>query len=133
MIACEAGHVEVVELIIDHDPSLLFDCSTERGTPLHSAIVSQKADVIVPLLLECYDELHRTKEMVNKKDESGIHPLFLSCFTGNFELTKLLMESGADPSQSSNNHNVSPLHICAERGFHELAELLLEESPELVF
>ena len=40
MIACEAGHVEVVELMIDSDPSLLFDCNTERGTPLHAAITS---------------------------------------------------------------------------------------------
>ena len=87
----------------------------------------------MPVLLECFDELLRTKEMVNKKDESGVHPLFLSCFTGNLELTKLLIESGADPAMASNNLNVSPLHVCAERGFHELAELLLEEAPELVF
>ena len=71
--------------------------------------------------------------MVNKKDKAGVHPLFLSCYSGNFEITKLLIESGADLSQSSNHSNVSPLHICAERGFIEIAEMLLDESPDMVF
>ena len=38
MIACEAGHVEIIELIISKDSSLLYDCVTDTGTPLHAAI-----------------------------------------------------------------------------------------------
>ena len=64
--------------------------------------------------------------MVNKKDLSGIHPIFLSCFSGNFEVTLLLIKSGADLTQAYNETGTTPLHICAERGFHEIAELLLD-------
>ena len=71
--------------------------------------------------------------MVNKKDLSGVHPLFLSCFTGNFELTLLLIESGSDPLKAHNEVGATVLHICAERGFHEIAELILDQNPELLY
>ena len=87
MIACEAGHSELIELIISYDPKLLYDCSTETGTPLHAAITGQKPEDAVQCLLNRFDEDFKLKEMVNKKDMSGVHPLFLSCFSGNFEVT----------------------------------------------
>ena len=39
------------------------------------------------MLIESFDEVFRTKEMVNKKDKAGVHPLFLSCYSGNIEVT----------------------------------------------
>ena len=71
--------------------------------------------------------------MVNKKDLSGIHPIFLSCFTGNFEVTLLLIESGGELEQAHNETGATPLHICAERGFNEIAELLLDTYPDMLF
>ena len=71
--------------------------------------------------------------MVNKKDLSGVHPLFLSCYTGNFEVTLLLIESGADPSQAHNETGATPLHVCAERGFNEIAELILDQHPDQLY
>ena len=50
-------------------------------------------------------------------------PLFLAVFTGNLDVVLLLLESGADPLKASKK--ASPLHICAERGFFEIAVALL--------
>ena len=47
MIACEAGHVEIIELIINLNTALLYDCVTETGTPLHAAITGQKPEEAV--------------------------------------------------------------------------------------
>lgn len=133
MIACEAGHEEIIELIISKKPALLYDYASESGTPLHAAISGKKPEVSVKVLIEQFDEDNRTVEMVNKKDLSGIHPLFLSSFTGNLEITQLLIESGSDPAQASNESNATPLHICAERGFDEMSELLLDILPDLLW
>ena len=65
MIACEAGHAEVIELIISHNKALLYDCTCETGTPLLSAISGQKPEVAVPTLIEQFDDDFRAKEMVN--------------------------------------------------------------------
>ena len=126
MIACEAGHIEIIELIVSKQPDLLYNCINETGTPLHAAISGQKPEETVKALIEQFDEDKKMKEMVNKKDLSGIHPIFLSCFSGNFEVTLLLIKSGADLTQAHNETGATPLHICAERGFHEIAELLLD-------
>ena len=71
--------------------------------------------------------------ILNKKDESGIHPLFLSVFAGNLDLTKLLLENGADPMKASDPRGATLLHICAERGYEDLCALICVTSPELVF
>ena len=34
---------------------------------------------------------------------------------------------------ASNKENVSLLHICAERGFEEIAKFIISKSPQLVF
>ena len=53
-------------------------------------------------------------------------------FCGNIELTKLLLENGADPMKASDSNGVSLLHICAERGYNEIAMLICDVAPELV-
>lgn len=73
------------------------------------------------------------ENILNKKDLSGIHPLFLSVFQGNTDVTKALLEEGADPMQASDPNGVTLLHICAERGYSELCALICVVSPLLVF
>lgn len=80
---------------------------------------------------ECEPDFVET--IVNKKDLSEIHPLFLSVFQGNTDVTKALLEQGADPMQASDPNGVTLLHICAERGYSELCALICVVSPLLVF
>jgi ankyrin repeat protein len=67
---------------------------------------------------------------VNECDLSGVTPLFLAVFTGNTDVVQALLDAGADPLQSSKR--VSPLHICAERGFVEIARALINKSPQII-
>ena len=53
----------------------------------------------------------------------------MAAFKGDFALVKLLLDLGADPRvlgpQESN-----VLHVCAERGFHEIAKEIVERDRE---
>ena len=56
---------------------------------------------------------------MNRKDESGVSPLYLAVFTGHPEVVRFLLDSGAEPDFS--NPEQPLLHCCAERGFLEIA------------
>ena len=73
------------------------------------------------------------EQIINKKDESGVHPLFLAVYCGNVEVTKFLLANGAKPALASDNHKATLLHICAERGYAELTKMICEADPSLVF
>ena len=64
-------------------------------------------------------------------DQSGVTPLFLACYIGDKSVVNVLLEMGATPLKQSGK--ASPLHICAERGFVEIAMLLLNKFPWLVY
>lgn len=72
------------------------------------------------------------EDIVNLKDLSNVSPLFLATYTGNAGLVELLLEKGADPEVSS-TARASPLHICAERGFVEIAQMLLKFCPQIIW
>ena len=73
------------------------------------------------------------EKMMNLKDESGIHPLFLAVFQGNTEVTKIMLQQGADPMIASDPNGVTLLHICAERGYSEIAKMICQAAPTLIF
>jgi len=71
--------------------------------------------------------------MINKKDESGVHPLYLAVYCGHLDVTKFLLDNGAKPSLASDVQKATLLHICAERGYTELTTVICKADPELVF
>lgn len=144
MTACEAGQTDLIDAIIEgaEDKArvkmLEYVCKT--GSPLHAAITGQKPTETVKLLIEKYEaisiddaEPDYVEKMVNMKDESFIHPLFLTVFMGNTEVTKLLLDQGADPMAASDPNGVTLLHICAERGYEKLAAMICQAAPSLIF
>lgn len=69
------------------------------------------------------------QNLLNEVDLSGVTPLFLAVYTGHADVCQLLLDNGADPN--IHTKKVSPLHICAERGFDEIARALLQKAPQL--
>ena len=67
------------------------------------------------------------------KDSNGVSPLMLACYIGDITIVEYLLENGADPLLASTQANVTLLHVCAERGFYEIARLILRKCPSLVF
>ena len=144
MTACEAGQIELIDAILDgaEDEARvkLIEYTCQTGSPLHAAITGQKPLETVQLLIDKYEEISideaepdYVEKMLNQKDESHIHPLFLSTFMGNTEVTKLLLTNGANPMTASDPNGVTLLHICAERGYTELTEVICKAAPKLIF
>ena len=86
------------------------------------------------LLLKLYKSFGKDpKVLVNSCDLNGISPLMLACYLGDVSLVQMLLDNGADPLMASTKNNVTVLHVCAERGFVEIAKLILRKYPSLVF
>ena len=57
----------------------------------------------------------------------------LAAFVGDTSIVSLLIESGADPQLASTKQNATVLHVCGERGFYDIARIVLTKCPSLVF
>ena len=130
----------IIEGAEDDKRVKMLGYTCESGSPLHAAITGQKPLETTQLLIDKFEaisvdegDVDYVETMVNLKDLSHIHPLYLSVFMGNIEVTKLLIDQGADPMSASDSSGVTLLHICAERGYSEIASLLCEVSPTLIF
>ena len=70
------------------------------------------------------------KQLLNSKDKSLTHPLFLAAYLNRIEVTQMLLKHGSNPKQTAHPINkANVLHICAERGFEELAAIFVENCP----
>ena len=56
----------------------------------------------------------------------------MACYRGNKEVVDALIAAKVDCIASSTKI-APPLHVCAERGFYEIAMLLVAYCPDLVF
>ena len=123
MNACEAGHLEAINILIDFEPDqLLYVC--QNGSPLHAAISGRQPLETVKLLIS-------REAPTNKPDLSNVSPLYLAVFTGHPEVVQALLDAGAKPE--IDNYSDEPLlHVCAERGFVQIAQALLKKEPLLV-
>ncbi|KAK7507943.1 hypothetical protein BaRGS_00000908 [Batillaria attramentaria] len=91
-IACEAGHLPVVQLLLKEFPDLAMARSVEHRLPLHIAAAHPNVEVLQCLLTHKYPEnLLQTFEIkppgcrykagfdVNAQDSSGKMPLHIAC------------------------------------------------------
>ena len=98
----------------NHRPAAL-----PTGNRLHNAITAGELKTITALLSE--------KKLLTEIDTSGLPPLLLAVSMDNNTVAKLLIEAGAEPTQTDIRGN-SPLHLAAQRNNRELIQLLLERS-----
>ncbi len=70
------------------------------------------------------------RELVNQKDDRGFTPLIMSTYTGNLELTKLLIELGADVDLAGAAGNTALMGV-AFKGSLEMTNLLLTSGADI--
>ena len=66
----------------------------------------------------------------DKRDKYGNTCLMYVCLKGYKDITKLILENGAD-SNLANNESITPLHAVSENGNKEIAEMLLGASADI--
>jgi UNC-44 ankyrin len=66
----------------------------------------------------------------DKRDKYGNTCLMYVCLKGYKDITKLILENGAD-SNLANNESITPLHAVSENGNKEIAEMLLGAGADI--
>lgn len=68
---------------------------------------------------------------VNIKDEYGRTPLHKAALYGYTEITKMLIEKGADVNCEEDTDKVSSIHMTAWYGYFETAKVLIENKANV--
>lgn len=70
----------------------------------------------------------------NRKNPDNLTPLHLAARQGHLEISRLLLEKGADPNRMQNTTARTPLHLAVQHQHEQVTKLLLERgaNPNLV-
>ncbi|PKL43680.1 MAG: hypothetical protein CVV41_07870 [Candidatus Riflebacteria bacterium HGW-Riflebacteria-1] len=89
------------------------------GNRLHNAIAANDIEILSSLLAE--------KKLMHEIDTAGLTPLLLAINNDNNAAARLLLEAGAELTQTDTRGN-TPLHLAAQRNNREIARLLLDKK-----
>ncbi|XP_046474385.1 transient receptor potential channel pyrexia [Neodiprion pinetum] len=125
--AVKAGHVDIVNLLLKAGANP--DARDQRGvTPLHLAAVTvdsndpkdmSRFERIVDILVSASASVNIVHP------DTGTTALHHAVTLGSREATKRLLEGGAWPTARCIGTGITPLHIAASAGFHDILRILL--------
>ncbi len=119
MIASAKGHTEVVKLLLQHNVDV-NTVDVYEWTPLHRASYENR-EQIVELLLNV------PAIKVNAQDDQGATALHHAAVKGNINISKRLIEKGADIHQTDLIGRTAQ-HYAEKNGYMALAAMLEEAS-----
>lgn len=119
--AMRAGRMHLARFVLDAVDGTIVDCRSDRGrSPLMYAVLLKDPAwrlAFARLLLEHH-------AAVNLSDDAGRSALSLACERGYLEVTKLLVQYGADPD-TVDGRGWSPLMYASSEGRTAVVEWLL--------
>lgn len=123
--AIERGNLEKVRKMIIQDPSLI---EGTIGALILSEVVKTENIDLIRLSIELGASVN--------DEECGIYddetPLSIACSTGNLEIVKLLLDSGAwTDTEKDDYESLNPLMCAVVRGNIEIVKLLIERGANV--
>jgi uncharacterized protein len=120
-LAARSGHLDIVKALLEAGAAIdslsWEDC---RSTPFLAAVDGHFPEIVKYLLEKGAD--------ANGRDGDGISCLMYAACSGRVDITKLLLEAGADPNASGNGKGQLPLCAAVMGGDRETIELLIEHG-----
>ena len=123
--AASSGKVAVVRTLIEN--GVRYESNSFSATPLKAA-AHFRAPEVVDLLLD-YNKDKRIDVEINKRDGDGRTALWEACRTGQPNITKALLEAGANHLIGGNGGS-SPLTVAARQESHESLVLVLDRAKK---
>ncbi|KAJ5217216.1 hypothetical protein N7468_010224 [Penicillium chermesinum] len=120
--AARRGHWHTARLLLEKKASPRIQ-DGNNATPLHHAIRAGHAQ-IVRLFLECDPSLSDYKEGVS------YGPIHVAAVKGYARIVQLLVDYNA-PTLEESASGQTALHLAAERGHHDVCEILLKHDKQL--
>jgi hypothetical protein len=118
-VASQEGHVDVVQVLLDHGAHVNAQEDSMKWTPLHFASFEGNLKV-AQLLLE-------HEATLNTRSKAGNTPVYLAVRGGHMEVVRLLLSHGADVHINGESGG-SPLKIATGKGRHDIVQLLRENG-----
>ncbi|XP_071181382.1 ankyrin repeat domain-containing protein 50-like [Mytilus edulis] len=156
-IACQEGHTEVVQMLINNKADinkcrdndgvspLSIACQKGRTEVVQMLLINNKADInkcdndgVPPLSIACQNGhtevvqmLINNKADINKCDNDGVSPLFMACHNGHTEVVQMLINNKTDINKCRDNDGVSPLFMACQEGHTEVVQMLISNKTDI--
>ncbi|KAG2445106.1 hypothetical protein HYH02_008973 [Chlamydomonas schloesseri] len=142
-LAITAESLGTVQVILEHDPSMVNYPDMSGSTPLHTAVEAGNTDVLKYLLSRQPPPEMNVQNMHNSEYAQGSWlyggetlepfdktPLHTAVEAGDAELVRLLLDTGRCNVNLLDFDKAAPLHLALEAGDDELVELLLRAGAD---
>ncbi|HUV37302.1 MAG TPA: ankyrin repeat domain-containing protein [Patescibacteria group bacterium] len=117
--AAQSGDIERLEELIGKDPALVDARDEEGHTPLHSAAMSGRMNIVLFLL-----ENGASADARNTANQS---PLLYAAYTGHADIVDTLIAHGAQ-IEYRDTRGYAPIHFAAREGRRAVVELLVSKG-----
>lgn len=122
-IASAIGNIDIVELLLEHDPEPDVNLPTNTGlTPVHLATAKKHLDVIEVLV--------KKGASVRAKDNKGQQALHRAVSVGAVGIVKYLVEEQKAPLNVKDSMGWTPLHHALAEGFGDIGALLVKSGAD---
>ncbi|KAI3793382.1 hypothetical protein L1987_36001 [Smallanthus sonchifolius] len=124
-IAASQGHDAVVQLLLDHDPSLCQTRSQGNATPIITAATRGHTAVVKELL-------SKDRSLLDIARSNGKNALHLAARSGHVEIVKALLEKDPLLARRTDKKGQTALHMAVKGVSSEVVKLLLEADAAIV-
>ncbi|XP_044509089.1 ankyrin repeat-containing protein ITN1-like [Mangifera indica] len=124
-IAAIQGHHAIVQVLLDHDPSLSRTFGPSNATPLISAATRGHATVVNELL-------SKDSSLLEIARSNGKNALHLAARPGHVEVVRALLSKDAQLARRTDKKGQTALHMAVKGQSCEVVKLLLEADAAIV-
>ncbi len=120
------GKLDLVRVLIEHNPDLLEEMDIDGHTPLYLAVGRGRADITDYLISKGAN----VNVFPTSKDHEGKGPLYWATEKGNCQIVNSLLKAGA--IIKSSEKIAHPIHIAAKNGNLDIVKTLIDYYPDLI-
>ncbi|XVE99445.1 hypothetical protein REPUB_Repub03eG0198300 [Reevesia pubescens] len=124
-IAASQGHHAIVQVLLDHDPSLCQTFGPSNATPLVSAATKGHTEVVNELL-------SRDGSLLESTRSNGKHALHLAARQGHVDVVKALLSKDPQLARRTDKKGQTALHMAVKGQSCEVVKLLLDADAAIV-
>ncbi|CAL9127077.1 unnamed protein product [Musa acuminata var. zebrina] len=124
-VAAREGNREIVQVLLDHDPTLIKTFGQSNATPLITAAIRGHTE-IVNLLLE------RDASLIELPKANGKNALHFAARQGHVETVKALLEKDPQLARRTDKKGQTALHMAVKGTHCEVVNALVDADPAIV-